>query len=95
MLELLIEHSLLLPNQKDTIQLFFRKDGIHPLYPRMIMLVVRLSGLDSKVLDYQKTLKVSFCVHEKKQPEQAISQYYESGKDSGKIIPIIQLYIVS
>ena len=60
----------------------------------MIMPAVSLSGLYSKVLDYQMTLKVSFCVHGNKQPEQAISQYYEGGKDfvlKGKIIPIIQL----
>ena len=91
MLELLIEHSLLLPNQKGTIQLSFRKDA---LYPKMIMLTVRLSGLDSKVLDYQRTLQVSFCDHGYKQPEQGMSQYYEGGKDfvlKGKIIPIIQL----
>ena len=47
----------------------------------MIMLAVRLSGLNSKVLDYQRTLKVSFCVHGDKQPEQDMSQYYEGGKD--------------
>ena len=34
MLEMLTEHPLLLPNQKDTIQLPFRKDVIHPLYPK-------------------------------------------------------------
>ena len=49
MLEMLTEHPLLLPNQKDTIQLPFRKDAIHPLYPKMRMLAVRLSGLDSEV----------------------------------------------
>ena len=94
MLELLIKHLLLLPNQKDTIQLSFRKDTIHPLYPNMIMLAVRLSGLDSNVLDYQMTLKVPFCLHGDKQPEQGMSQYHEGGKDfvlKGKIIPIIQL----
>ena len=91
MLGLLIEHPLILPNQKDTIQLPFRKDAIHPLYPppppkkkinkiKQKLLAVRLSGLDSKVLDYQETLKVSFCLHGDKQPEQSMSQYYEDGK---------------
>ena len=77
MLELLIEHPLLLQNQKDTVQLSFRKDA---LYSKMIMLAVRLPGLDSKVLDYQMTIKVSFCLHRDKQPEQGMS-HYEGGND--------------
>ena len=42
----------------------------------MRMLALRSSGLDSEVLDYQKTLKVLFCPHGDNQNK----VYYEDGK---------------
>ena len=93
MLEMLTEHPLLLPNQKDTIQLPFRKDAIHPMYPKMRMLAVRLSGLDSEVLDYQdvESIILSSWRQTTRTRYESILRRWKAFCVKGKIIPIIQL----
>ena len=62
MIALLIRHPIILPNTKTTVYLPSNPDLIHPLYPRLHLLLYLLSGDLAKIREFQLQLPTSSSV---------------------------------
>ena len=68
MLRLLVDYPLLLPNRRDLMKLPFDPEKLHPLYPKLRMLAVLLSGKPSEAVDFLNQHARLCCVHGAKEP---------------------------
>jgi hypothetical protein len=61
LMRMVIQNPVVLPNNKNMLQLPTKPDLVHPLYPKLTLLLCHVSGKPSKIKDYQKQLYLSYC----------------------------------
>ena len=91
MLRLLIDHPFRVPPHKHLLSLPRAPQQVHPLYKKLDLLVLHLSGEQSRTSEYQSKLKSSSKIHGEHQLEFNMIQSYEGGDHfvlQDKLIPL-------
>ena len=94
-MRLLVEKPVLIPASKNMLKLPFDKNRIHPLYPKLDLLAVHVSGVPFKTLNFLKTLRESYSILGDQEPRNVTSRSGTSGMSfvlKGTQIPFIRLY---
>ena len=63
MIQVLIDHPIKLPAARKTLELPSNRKKLHPLFPKLRLLAVLLSGKPLEQQNYQMKLKKSFIIH--------------------------------
>ena len=79
MLRMLTDSPIVLPTKKSLLVHPQNRQLVHPLLPKMKLLVCRLSGKNSKVQAFRKNLPSSSCVHGGKIPKNIMALTTENG----------------
>ena len=83
-MRMVIQAPIILPNNKSTIYLPMQPDLVHPLYPRLTLLMCNLSGNPLKVKAFRQTLFPSSCHHGEQAPRN--STYHISGNGNSTVV---------
>ena len=88
-MDLLTDHPIILPVSQNLLQLQFDRIKIHPLYPKLTLLAVHLSGNKSECTNFRNRLPTSSLIHGEQPLKQNTNQFLIGGQHiavKGKII---------
>ena len=94
-IRLLVEKLVLIPASENMLRLPFDKSRIHPLYPKLDLLAVRVSGVPSRTSSFLKKLRESSSIPGDQEHRNVTGQFGTSGTSfvlKGTRIPFIRLF---
>ena len=95
LMRMLIDNPVLLPKRKKLLFLPSSPEKIHPLYPKLELLMCHLSGDPLKAKEFRQQLPESLCSPGDRAPQPSTKLTTRSGNHSavdGKLIPFRPLY---
>ena len=94
-MSLLVEKPVLIPASINMLRLPFDKSRVHPLYPKLDLLAVRVSGVPSRTSSFLKKLRVSSLILGDQEHRNVTGQFGTSGTSfvlKGTRIPFTRLF---
>ena len=95
LMRMLVDNPVLLPKRKKLLFLPSSPEKIHPLYPKLELLMCHLSGDHLKAKEFRQKLPESLCSPGDRAPQPSTKLTTRSGNHSavdGKLIPFRPLY---
>ncbi|CAB4006455.1 Hypothetical predicted protein, partial [Paramuricea clavata] len=95
LMRMVIQVPVILPNKENTIYMPSKPDLIHPLYPKLTLLMCHISGDPLKIKDFQRGLCLSSCPRGGKAHKDSIYHTSTNGVGTvvqGNWIPFQQLW---
>ena len=97
MLTLLIDHPRQIPPSKQLLSLPHNPEVAHPLYKKLSLLAINLSGRQCRVWDYQTKLQTLSQNHGGREHDHNMIPFLEDGEGfalQGKLIPCLPLSLM-
>ena len=94
MTQLLVVYPIILPKKNATLTLLLHENKPHPLYPKLQLQAIRLSGKQWEIKAFRRKLWTSFVSHGETQQHLVMKGYSDSGKTisaKGVSIPLLQM----
>eukprot|EP00794_Sanderia_malayensis_P014823 gene14823-16363_t len=78
-MRMLVQNPVLIPASANMLKLPFDRKRIHPLYPKLDLLAVHVSGIPYKAMNFEKTLRKSSLIPGDQEHKNVTNQYGENG----------------